>query len=87
LKKLFEFLNKNKTISIEISGHTDNIGSSVHNQKLSENRAKSVRSYLLEMGIDASRVQFKGYGDTQPIADNNTDEGRSLNRRTTFKVL
>lgn len=87
LDKLFDFLNKNKSISIEISGHTDNVGSSIHNQKLSENRAKSVRTYLLEMGIDASSVQFKGYGDTMPIADNNTDEGRSLNRRTTFKVL
>jgi outer membrane protein OmpA-like peptidoglycan-associated protein len=54
---------------------------------LSENRAKSVFDYLVNAGIEASRLSFKGYGDSQPVADNNKEEGRAMNRRTEFKVI
>lgn len=87
LEKLKDFLLANSTISIEISGHTDNQGSSQHNLTLSENRAKAVYDYLLDNGIDSSRLSYKGYGDTSPIASNDTKEGRSKNRRTEFKVI
>jgi outer membrane protein OmpA-like peptidoglycan-associated protein len=87
LEKLKLFLEKNQSVKIEISGHTDNVGSSAHNQRLSENRAKSVREWIISNGIDASRVTHKGYGDTKPIADNSTKEGRAKNRRTAFSVM
>jgi outer membrane protein OmpA-like peptidoglycan-associated protein len=87
LQKLVDFLTLNKGVHIEISGHTDNVGSDQSNQVLSENRAKSVYQYLIANGIDASRLSFKGYGETQPIATNDTDEGRSKNRRTEFKII
>jgi len=87
LQKLVDFLNLNKGVHIEISGHTDNVGSDQSNQILSENRAKSVYQYLIANGIDASRLSFKGYGETQPVATNDNDEGRSKNRRTEFKII
>lgn len=86
LNKLAELLRANPTMKIELGGHTDNVGNKTYNQKLSENRAKSVFDYLVSQGIAASRLSYKGYGDTQPIADNTTEEGRALNRRTEFKV-
>lgn len=87
LTEFAEFLKENNSLVIEISGHTDSTGTESHNQKLSENRAKSVYTYLIETGINQSRLTYKGYGSQQPIADNNTPEGRGLNRRTQFKVL
>ncbi len=87
LNKLVELLEKNPDIRIEIGGHTDDVGDEADNQLLSENRAKSVTEYLTENGISADRLEFKGYGETDPIADNATEEGRALNRRTQFKVL
>jgi outer membrane protein OmpA-like peptidoglycan-associated protein/tetratricopeptide (TPR) repeat protein len=87
LQKLVDFLNVNPTLKIEISGHTDNVGNDELNQTLSENRAKAVYQYLVQNGINASRLQYKGYGKTQPIATNDTDEGRSKNRRTEFKII
>ncbi|MEX0812010.1 MAG: OmpA family protein [Chitinophagales bacterium] len=81
------FLKENKSLVIEISGHTDSTGSEAHNKTLSENRAKSVYQFLIEQGIDKNRLRYKGYGSEQPIAENNTAEGRALNRRTQFKVL
>jgi outer membrane protein OmpA-like peptidoglycan-associated protein len=87
LQKLLGFLMLNKAVKIEVSGHTDNVGSDQSNQILSENRAKSVYQYLIANGIDASRLSFKGYGETQPIATNDTDEGRAKNRRTEFKII
>lgn len=71
----------------EISGHTDNVGSYRANQRLSEARAKSVVDYLVNQGIDSGRLEYKGYSFTQPVADNNTEEGRAQNRRVEFKVL
>jgi outer membrane protein OmpA-like peptidoglycan-associated protein len=87
LQKLVEFLNENPTVHIEISGHTDNIGNNQANQLLSENRAKSVYQYLTSNKIDASKLVYKGYGETQPIAPNTSEEGRKLNRRTEFKII
>jgi outer membrane protein OmpA-like peptidoglycan-associated protein/YHS domain-containing protein len=87
LERLIKLLTDVPTLKIEISGHTDNKGSADYNQKLSESRSKSVVDYLVAKGIAADRLQFKGYGLTQPMAGNETDEGRQLNRRTEFKVL
>jgi outer membrane protein OmpA-like peptidoglycan-associated protein/tetratricopeptide (TPR) repeat protein len=87
LQKLVDFLNVNPTLKIEISGHTDNVGNDQLNQTLSENRAKAVYQFLIDNKIDPSRLVYKGYGKTQPIATNDTDEGRAKNRRTEFKII
>ena len=87
LEKLIDFLSENNSIRIEISGHTDNVGYSKHNMVLSENRAKSVCDFLTNNGIEKSRLTYKGFGDTQPIKQNNTDENRAKNRRTEFKII
>ena len=87
LNKLVQFLEKNPTIKIELGGHTDNVGNVKANQILSNNRAKAVYDYLIEKEIAKERLTTKGYGDTKPIADNNTDEGKAINRRTEFKII
>jgi len=87
LDRLVSMLKNSPTLRIQISGHTDNRGSAEYNQNLSENRAKAVVDYLIEKGIDKKRLEYKGYGFVRPIADNNTDEGRQLNRRTEFEIL
>lgn len=87
LALLLDFLNVNKSVKIEISGHTDNSGSAVYNQQLSEKRAKSVYDYLIEHHIDPDRLSYHGYGQEQPIGNNDTLEGRALNRRTEFKII
>jgi outer membrane protein OmpA-like peptidoglycan-associated protein len=74
-------------MKIEISGHTDKTGSEPLNFKLSEARAKAVVDYLIQKGIDRSRMEFKGYGSLQPISDNNTASGRAKNRRVEFKII
>ncbi len=86
LLELINFLNINPNISIEISGHTDNTGDEKLNLSLSENRAKTVYNYLISNKITASRLTYKGYGKSQPVADNSTEEGRKNNRRTEFKI-
>jgi len=87
LNQLAEYLTLKKTTVIEIAGHTDNVGDAAANQKLSEDRANSVKQYLVKKGISADRVQAKGYGDTQPIADNGTNEGKQKNRRTEVHII
>jgi outer membrane protein OmpA-like peptidoglycan-associated protein len=87
LKKLVDFLNLNPTVRIEVSGHTDNVGSDQLNQTLSENRAKSVYQYLVTNNINPTRLVYKGYGETQPVASNDNEEDRSKNRRTEFKII
>jgi len=86
LDQLIEFLSENPAISIQIQGHTDNIGKDDMNLKLSDNRAKSVYSYLISNGIEASRLTYKGYGESEPVATNDTEEGRARNRRTVFVI-
>jgi outer membrane protein OmpA-like peptidoglycan-associated protein/Tol biopolymer transport system component len=86
LNILTELLKNNTTMSIEIQGHTDNVGDVKLNEKLSENRAKSVYDFLVNNGIDKRRLSFKGYGETKPRSANSTEEGRKQNRRTEFVV-
>ena len=78
---------KDRSCQIQIEGHTDNVGSAADNQKLSENRAKAVVSYLNSKGISPGRLLAKGYGATKPVADNTTEEGRAQNRRTELKII
>ena len=73
-------------MEIEIAGHTDNIGSDDANMKLSDERANTVRSYLIAKGISESRITAKGYGETKPVATNDTDQGRRINRRVEFTI-
>ncbi len=87
LERLTKLLNDIPTLKIEISGFTDSKSSAEFNLKLSESRAKSVVDYLVKANIKAERLTFVGYGKEQPIASNDTDEGRQLNRRTEFKIL
>jgi outer membrane protein OmpA-like peptidoglycan-associated protein len=87
LDKLIQFLKDNPTARLEIQGHTDNVGSLAINTKLSLTRANSVVSYLTKNGIDSSRLSAKGFGPSQPIADNTKVEGRAKNRRVVMKVL
>lgn len=87
LNELIELMKLKKNLKIEIAGHTDNVGSPESNLKLSQNRAISVRNYLIKRGITSQRVIAKGYGETQPIADNSTDQGRQKNRRTEVRIL
>lgn len=87
LCNLIEILEQYPKLKIEISGHTDNKGSAEYNQRLSNNRAYAVMQYLINKGIDSKRLSYKGYGKTMPIDTNDTEEGRSNNRRVEFKVI
>jgi outer membrane protein OmpA-like peptidoglycan-associated protein len=87
LDRLVDFLNKNAAIKIEVRGHTDNVGKDADNLTLSQNRVNSVKSYLEGRGVPAARIAAKGYGETAPIASNDTDEGRQENRRVEFVIL
>ncbi len=87
LNKIVEFLKINSTVAIEISGHTDNTGVETENIELSYNRAEVVKKYITDRGIDTNRIKSKGYGAEKPIADNSTQEGRSVNRRTEMKII
>jgi outer membrane protein OmpA-like peptidoglycan-associated protein len=87
LNRVVKLLNDNPAIVIEMSAHTDSRGSDEYNIKLSANRAKSVMDYILAKGIDPSRISSQGYGETKPVATNDTDEGRQLNRRVEFTIL
>jgi outer membrane protein OmpA-like peptidoglycan-associated protein len=81
-----KLMNDYPTLFVEISGHTDTDGKDDYNLKLSENRAKSVVDYLISKGVDPKRLSYKGYGETRPIAPNNTAEGKSKNRRIEFRI-
>jgi outer membrane protein OmpA-like peptidoglycan-associated protein len=86
LEQMIEFLNFNNTLSIQIQGHTDNIGNDADNLRLSENRARSVYDYLIAREISPERLSYKGYGETDPVAANDSEEGRAMNRRTCFVI-
>lgn len=86
LNKLVQLMNDNPSMKIQINGYTDNVGSDADNLKLSQARSQSVADYLISKGIDAKRLSAKGFGETQPIADNTTEAGRAANRRTEFIV-
>lgn len=86
LDELVELMNEYPTMQIEIHGHTDSRGGEDYNQNLSENRTKSVFEYLVDNGIDAGRMNYIGYGEAKPIADNRYADGRQLNRRVEFVI-
>ena len=81
-----EVLKENTDVKVRVGGHTDSVGTDAYNQGLSERRAKSVRDYLVSHGIDSSRLTAVGYGESQPVADNKTADGRAQNRRVTLDV-
>lgn len=87
LNRVVKLLQDNPAIVIEMSAHTDSYGSDDYNFKLSDNRARSVMDYILSKGIDPSRITSKGYGESKPVAPNDTPENRQLNRRVEFTIL
>ena len=87
LDKIVQFLNNNPKLKIEFGGHTDDVGSDKDNLELSQKRAKAVYDYIVSKGIAAARLSYKGYGETKPVAPNDSEEHRQLNRRIEFKVL
>lgn len=87
LDKLVDILKKYPDTDITVIGHTDSIGSDSYNQTLSEQRATSAKNYLMQQGISSARLSAVGKGETDPVASNETDEGRSLNRRVEFVIV
>ena len=79
-------MKDDSSLMLDIDGHTDSQGKDEYNQTLSENRAASVKEYLVKQGVDESRLKSTGYGETKPVADNNTAAGRAKNRRTEMTV-
>ncbi len=86
INKLLQLLSENPTLKIQLNGHTDNVGTPSDNLKLSTDRAKAIVDYLVSKGVDIKRLAYKGLGETKPIADNNTEAGKALNRRTEFVI-
>jgi outer membrane protein OmpA-like peptidoglycan-associated protein len=86
LEKLLKLMKEMATLKLEISGHTDNVGAADYNKKLSQERAQAVVTYLTEKGIAKERLTYEGYGFDRPIAPNDTEANRQLNRRTEFEV-
>ncbi|MBL7745538.1 MAG: OmpA family protein [Chitinophagaceae bacterium] len=87
LEELFTYLKNKDDIKVEIAGHTDSRGKDSLNLKLSQQRAETIRDYLVKKGIQPARIIAKGYGATEPVADNETEEGRQMNRRTEVRIL
>jgi outer membrane protein OmpA-like peptidoglycan-associated protein len=87
LDRVVEFMNENPKVEIQIEGHTDAKGADDYNLRLSGGRILSVEQYLVSKGIADSRIVTKSYGESVPIADNETEEGRQQNRRVEFKIL
>ena len=87
IEMLVEFLKRNPDLKVELAGHTDDVGSASYNQKLSADRAESVRKALISNGIDETRLTAKGYGATKPLAPNDSEEHRALNRRTEMIII
>jgi outer membrane protein OmpA-like peptidoglycan-associated protein len=87
LERIVKFLKDNQNVNVEISAHTDSKGSDEYNLELSQKRAESVVQYLISKGIDSGRLQAKGYGETEPVGDNETEVGRAENRRVEMKII
>ncbi len=87
LDQVVTLLEQNNNYRLFIGGHTDNVGDPAANLELSEKRARAVQMYLLSKGIDSSRLYFSGYGDTKPVADNGTKEGRIKNKRIELSIF
>ncbi|MFN3581546.1 MAG: OmpA family protein [Pseudomonas sp.] len=86
IQSLAEFMKTYPSVTTTVEGHTDSVGSDSYNQNLSERRANAVRQALVNEGVESSRVSSVGYGEARPIADNETDEGRAMNRRVEAEV-
>ena len=86
LDRLVVFMNENKDKTANLAGYTDNVGTDAYNQRLSERRVNSVREYIVGKGVDSGRVTGQGFGESKPIPDNKTAEGRAKNRRVEIKV-
>ncbi len=87
LNDLLSAMQTNKAMRVEIAGHTDDRASAEYNKDLSQRRAESVKAYLVENGIAKDRIRAKGYGESEPVASNETEEGRQQNRRVEVRVL
>jgi len=87
LLRLMNLMRENPSVKIEIGSHTDNVGSDEYNMRLSETRSKSVADYLISKGVSANRIVAKGYGETKPRSENDSEAGRQNNRRTEFRIL
>lgn len=87
LDEAVTILKPRASVRLEIQGHTDNTGDAKHNMALSQKRAEAVKRYLVDKGIAPERLETKGYGDSMPVGDNSTEQGRESNRRIEFKVL
>jgi outer membrane protein OmpA-like peptidoglycan-associated protein len=87
LDRVIKLLNDNLSIEIELSGHTDNVGGDEYNLNLSQDRANTVVNYIISKGINSNRIISKGYGKSNPVATNDTEDGKQLNRRVEFKIL
>jgi OOP family OmpA-OmpF porin len=87
LNEAAALLQKHERVVVEVGGHTDSVGSEAYNQGLSERRADAVRDYLMSKGVKASRLTARGYGESRPVASNDTEEGRAENRRVELVVI
>lgn len=87
IDQIITLLRDNANLKLGIYGHTDNTGDAAHNLKLSEQRAQAVVAALTKAGIDANRLTAKGFGDTQPVADNTNEDGKAKNRRVELVKL
>jgi len=87
LDQVAEDLKRYPRLRVELQGHTDSVGADAYNMKLSAARANSVREYLISRGVPEQQLTSRGYGETQPVADNRTEEGRAQNRRVVMNVL
>jgi OOP family OmpA-OmpF porin len=86
LDRLVAFMNENKSSRVNLAGYTDNVGTEAYNQALSERRVNSARDYIVKKGVEGGRISGQGFGESKPIADNRTAEGRAKNRRVEIKV-
>jgi OmpA-OmpF porin, OOP family len=86
LEQILALFTRNPGFSVEVGGHTDNVGTEQYNMKLSDNRAKAVREWLVGKGVAVGRVSSRGYGDTRPLVPNTSDENRFRNRRVELRT-
>ncbi|MBT8293501.1 MAG: OmpA family protein, partial [Eudoraea sp.] len=86
VQKIYNYLDANKSLQIKVDGHTDNIGTKTYNQYLSDRRCSAVAQYLIELGLSEDRISWEGHGGLEPIASNDTEEGRQRNRRVAFVI-
>jgi outer membrane protein OmpA-like peptidoglycan-associated protein len=86
LDKVVTVMKENPSYNLQINGHSDNVGDDAKNLELSQKRANAVKAYIVSKGIAEERMKATGYGETMPVADNNTAAGRTQNRRVEFSV-